>query len=74
VPQRVTLRTPDIALGSFLKWVGAVPTGGQAKTLLREGHVRVNGEIEQRRNHRLRAGDEVDVEGIGSFRLEVNAD
>jgi len=50
-----------IRLGQFLKWVGAVGTGGEAKHLIQEGMVRVNGEVETRRRRQLTPGDTVVV-------------
>ena len=48
-----------IRLGQFLKYAGAVESGGEAKTVLEAGEVRVNGEIEPRRGAQLFPGDEV---------------
>ncbi len=50
-----------IALGQFLKFSGAVATGGHAKVLIEEGEVLVNGDVERRRGRKLRAGDSVVV-------------
>jgi ribosome-associated protein len=52
-----------IRLGRLLKLVGAVDTGGQARTLLDEGAVEVNGEVESRRGRQLAVGDVVTVAG-----------
>lgn len=56
-------RGPGIKLDQFLKWAGITPTGGQAKLLIRDGEVRVNGEVETRRGRRLHRGDRVEVAG-----------
>ncbi|MBN2567560.1 RNA-binding S4 domain-containing protein [Candidatus Woesearchaeota archaeon] len=50
-----------IELNAFLKTRGIVPTGGQAKLLIRSGGVRVNGKVETRNKRKLRRGDRVDV-------------
>lgn len=50
-------------LGSFLKWCGAVQTGGEAKLRIQGGEVRVNDEVETRRGRRLAPGDQVTVDG-----------
>ncbi|KAF0218359.1 MAG: ribosome-associated [Geobacteraceae bacterium] len=55
--------TEYIKLDSFLKAVGAVMSGGEAKLLIADGEVRVNGEIEMRRGRKLRPGDRVEVGG-----------
>ncbi len=48
-----------IRLGQFLKLAGMVGTGGEAKRLIQNGQVLVNGEVETRRKRQLHAGDEV---------------
>lgn len=48
-----------IKLDQFLKWVGAVQTGGEAKLLIQSGEVRVNGDVETRRGRKLVEGDRV---------------
>ncbi|MFA5797881.1 MAG: RNA-binding S4 domain-containing protein [Candidatus Woesearchaeota archaeon] len=50
---------PYIELNAFLKCKGIVPTGGQAKTLIRSEAVLVNGVIETRNKKKLRVGDKV---------------
>ena len=50
-----------IRLGQFLKYAGAVESGGEAKAVLEAGEVRVNGEIEPRRGAQLYPGDEVSL-------------
>lgn len=57
------IHTPFIALGDFLKWAGAVQTGGEAKAVVLEGLVQVNGEVETRRGRKLRPGDRIDLRG-----------
>lgn len=53
---------PTIRLDHFLQACG-VETGGQAKQLIQNGNVLVNGEVETRRRKKLREGDEVDLAG-----------
>jgi ribosome-associated protein len=67
-PVAVTVRTATIGLVPFLKLAGAAPTGGQAKRMVREGRVSVNGVPETRASHPLRWGDVVTVRGGGAFR------
>lgn len=52
-----------IKLDSFLKAVAAVSSGGEAKLLILDGKVQVNGETEQRRGRKLRPGDRVELSG-----------
>jgi ribosome-associated protein len=61
--REVEISTPEIRLGSFLKWAGVAATGGGAKEAVASGSVRVNGALETRRGRRLRAGDRVEVGG-----------
>lgn len=56
------MEDPHIKLDQFLKWSGAVDSGGQAKILIQEEKVLVNGQIEVRRGRKLRAGDKVQLE------------
>lgn len=51
-----------IRLDQFLKREGLVGTGGQAKWVIQEGAVQVNGAVETRRGRKLRAGDKVEVD------------
>jgi len=61
--------TEYIKLDSFLKAVNAVCSGGEAKIIISEGMVQVNGETELRRGRKLRPGDVVEVEG-NAFTVE----
>jgi ribosome-associated protein len=53
--------TETIRLGQYLKLLGLVATGGEAKFLIQDGQVRVNGEVETRRKRQLHDGDTVEV-------------
>ncbi|ABQ24558.1 RNA-binding S4 domain-containing protein [Geotalea uraniireducens] len=55
--------TEYIKLDSFLKAVNAVCSGGEAKMIIGEGLVAVNGEVELRRGRKLRPGDRVTLGG-----------
>jgi ribosome-associated protein len=52
-----------IKLDQFLKLVGIAATGGQAKLIIIDGDVKVNGTVETRRGRKLVSGDQVTVEG-----------
>ncbi len=53
-------KTPaTIQLDQFMKFVGMVSTGGQAKVVIQGGEVLLNGEVETRRKKKLIHGDEV---------------
>ena len=51
-----------INLTQLLKLVGCAQSGGEAKSLIAEGRVRVNGEVEIRKRRQMSAGDVVEVE------------
>jgi ribosome-associated protein len=58
-----------INLTQVLKRAGLVAHGGEAKALIAEGHVRVNGEVEYRKRRKMTLGDLVELEGAPSLRL-----
>ncbi len=55
--------TEYIKLDSFLKAVNAVGSGGEAKLVIADGLVRVNGAVELRRGRKLHPGDRVTIDG-----------
>jgi ribosome-associated protein len=56
----VSITEDGIRLGQLLKLAGLVDSGADAKNVLAEGAVRVNGEVETRRGRQLRRGDVVE--------------
>ena len=52
-----------ITLDQFLKQVGIVGSGGEAKILIQGGEVLLNGVVETRRGKKLVAGDVVEFGG-----------
>ena len=52
-----------IKLDQFLKLQGLATTGGQAKWLIQDGFVEVDGTVEIRRGRKLFGGETVSVEG-----------
>lgn len=48
-----------ITLQDLLKFENLVSSGGEAKAVINDGMVKVNGEVELRRGKKLRAGDVV---------------
>ena len=61
--ETIEISTEFIKLDSFLKYVGAVGTGGEAKLRIADGEVSVNGEICTMRGKKLRDGDTVSLDG-----------
>jgi ribosome-associated protein len=52
-----------IELNNLLKVMGLCDSGGIAKTLIAEGRVRVNGNVELRKRCKVRKGQLVEFEG-----------
>lgn len=57
--QKILIHTEFIKLDALLKFAGLVNSGGEAKTLIQEGDVLVNGEVCTMRGKKLRPGDTV---------------
>ena len=62
--ETVRITTEFIKLEGLLKFSGATETGGEAKILIQEGQVRVNGEIGTMRGEKRRPGDVVERPGL----------
>lgn len=59
----------EINLTQALKRAGCVLSGGEAKALIAEGRVRVNGEVEIRKRKQLAVGDLIEVEDGPAIRM-----
>ena len=59
----IKIRDEFIKLGQALKAAGLVESGVDAKEVIVQGLVVVNGEIETRRGRKLYDGDEVEFDG-----------
>ncbi|GAA4392338.1 RNA-binding S4 domain-containing protein [Tsukamurella soli] len=59
----VTIRDESILLGQFLKLAGLVESGSDAKFVIADEQVLVNGAMETRRGRQLRSGDLVALRG-----------
>ncbi|HEY5854654.1 MAG TPA: RNA-binding S4 domain-containing protein [Aldersonia sp.] len=62
-PTDVPISDESIKLGQFLKLSNLVESGSEGKSLIAEGLVRVNDEVEHRRGRHLTSGDVVTVAG-----------
>ena len=69
----VQLTTEFIPLAALLKLTGIVGSGGEAKSLIQDGLVLVNGEPDRRRRAKIRPGDEVVVDVDPRVRVTVEA-
>lgn len=63
IMEEITINTEYIKLDAFLKFCGEAGTGGEAKLLVADGRVRVNGEVCTVRGKKLRPGDTVAAPG-----------
>ena len=59
--REVQIRGETIRLGQLLKVAGIVDSGGEAKALIADGGVTVNGEPETRRGRQLHRDDVVAI-------------
>lgn len=59
----IKLREEYIKLGQAVKAAGFVDSGVEAKIVIKDGLVKVNGEVDTRRGRKLVAGDKVEFEG-----------
>ena len=66
--REVSIRDDSIRLGQFLKLADLIENGADAKPLLMQGLVFVNGELETRRGRQLVKGDVVSL-GDDSVRV-----
>ena len=62
--EQIAIHTEYIKLDALLKYAAAVGTGGEAKQLISEGLVGVNGETCTMRGKKLYPGDRVDCLGM----------
>ena len=62
----VPIRDESIRLGQFLKLANMIDSGSDAKELMIQGAVTVNGEVETRRGRQLVPGDVVALGGEAS--------
>ena len=70
--REVKIHSEYIKLDAFLKFAGVCDTGGDAKLLVQQGSVRVNGEVCTQRGKKLVPGDKVEYNGL-SFSVEKEA-
>lgn len=67
---KIYIKDEFIKLGQALKLAGLVDTGLDAKIVIQDGLVKVNGEIDTRRGKKLVVGDVVEFDG-NSFTVEA---
>ena len=57
--QSVKIKTEFIKLDALLKFASLVNSGGEAKMLIQDGQILVNGEVCTMRGKKIRSGDKV---------------
>ena len=62
--ETIEIHTEFIKLDSFLKFAGVSETGGQAKEMVQEGLVLVNGQVCTMRGKKIRPGDVVEIDDL----------
>jgi len=60
-PIEVPISGGMIRLGQLLKLAGVVDDGAQARTLIEDGEVSVDGEVDRRRGRQVRPGSSVEL-------------
>ena len=68
--EEVKIKDEFIKLGQALKLGGLVESGVEAKIVIQDGQVLVNGQVETQRGKKLVDGDEVTFEGQ-SFKIKA---
>lgn len=63
--EKIILRSNEefIRLDNIIKMSGGVETGGQAKIVIQNGEVKVNGEVCTMRGKKMRKGDKAEFKG-----------
>ena len=61
--EKVIIRDDFIKLGQAMKLAGMVGSGVDAKMLIQDGQVEVNGEVEYQRGKKLHEGDIITFNG-----------
>ena len=61
--EKIFIRDEFIKLGQALKLAGLVESGIDAKFVIQDGLVKVNGQVETQRGKKLVAGDMVEFDG-----------
>lgn len=61
--REVEISREPVELFKVLKFEGMVHSGGQAKLVISDGQVLVNGEVETRKRRKLVAGDVIEFSG-----------
>jgi len=61
--REVEVTEDPVELYKILKFEGMVPSGGEAKLVVSEGLVKVNGKVETRKRKKIVSGDTIEFSG-----------
>ncbi|MCR5015693.1 MAG: S4 domain-containing protein YaaA [Ruminococcus sp.] len=67
--EEIKISTEFIKLDALLKFASLVGSGGEAKMIIQDGQVLVNGEVCTMRGKKIRSGDVVKLEGGGEVKV-----
>ena len=67
--ENIKITTEFIKLDALLKFASLVGSGGEAKQLIQDGQVLVNGEVCTMRGKKIRPGDTVSINGEGEVKV-----
>ena len=67
--ETIEITTEFIKAAAFMKFAGVCSTGGQAKWMIEEGQVSVNGETCTQRGKKLHKGDVIALADGQQFRI-----
>lgn len=67
--EKVKIKTEFIKLDQFIKYVGLAGSGADAKNMVAEEMIKVNGQVELQRGKKLRSGDKIEINGK-TFEIE----
>lgn len=61
--EKVKINTEYIKLEQLLKWAGIADSGANAKAMILDELVKVNGNVEIQRGKKIRPGDKIEING-----------
>jgi ribosome-associated protein len=67
----ITVSTVPVELYKILKFEGLVGSGAEAKAVVAEGQVKVNGDVETRKRKKILAGDLIEF-GTETLRIVLD--
>ncbi|WP_350343680.1 RNA-binding S4 domain-containing protein [Proteinivorax tanatarense] len=67
--ENVKITGDFIKLDQLLKFVNLVGSGGEAKLLINEGRVKVNGVVETKRGTKVKKGDKISIDEEISYSI-----